>query len=117
MARSIAFYSSIFLLLLICNSFANAEDFEITIQITDHKFSPEIIEVPADKKIVLRVVNNDSTLEEFESLDLKREKMIPGNSSVRIVLAPLAPGEYKFFGEFHEETAHGKIIAVPNKNE
>jgi len=26
------------------------------------------------------------------------------------VLAPLAPGEYKFFGDFHQESAQGKII-------
>jgi hypothetical protein len=42
--------------------------------------------------------------------DLKREKIVLGNSTIKIVLAPLVPGEYKFFGDFHQETAQGKII-------
>ncbi len=96
-------------------SFANitsafAEVFEVDLFIKDHKFNPEILELPAGKKIRITVHNQDSTIEEFESTDLKREKIVPGNSKAKVILAPLKPGEYKFFGEFHEETAQGKIV-------
>lgn len=94
----------------ILSSLAVADPLEIDLYIQDHKFNPDVLEVPAGKKIVITLHNLDPTIEEFESLDLKREKIILGNSSVKIILAPLPNGEYKFFGEFHEKTAQGKII-------
>ena len=85
---------------------------EVDLYIKDHKFSPETLTLPAGKKIRITIHNQDPTIEEFESLDLKREKIILGNSKAVVILAPLKPGEYKFFGEFHEETAQGKIIIL-----
>ena len=102
----------ILLLMSFCNNVGAAEDvFETDIYIEGHKFSPEEVKVPAGRKIRLIVHNKDETVEEFESIDLKREKIIPGNSSTHIILAPLKPGEYTFFGEFHQDTAKGVIIA------
>jgi plastocyanin len=95
---------------------AFADVVEVDLVIENHKFEPNILELPAGKKIRITVHNNDSTIEEFESIDLKREKIILGKSKARIVLAPLKPGEYKFFGEFHEDTAQG-IIVVKEKLE
>ena len=83
---------------------------KVDLYIKDHKFVPDIVELPTDKKICLIVHNDDPTIEEFESSDLKREKIVLGNSTVNILLAPLSPGEYRFFGDFHQETAQGKII-------
>ncbi|PCJ25961.1 MAG: hypothetical protein COA94_05720 [Rickettsiales bacterium] len=83
---------------------------EVDLIIKDHKFHPETLKLPAGKKIRITVHNQDSTIEEFESIDLKREKIVLGNSKARVILAPLKPGTYKFFGEFHEETAQGKIV-------
>lgn len=94
-------------------SIASEDDVvKVDLRIKDHKFTPDVIEIPADKKINITVYNDDPTIEEFESLDLKREKIVLGNSSIKIVLAPLAPGEYKFFGDFHQESAQGKIIVI-----
>lgn len=94
-------------------SIASEDDaIKVDLRIKDHKFMPDVIEIPADKKIDITVYNDDPTIEEFESLDLKREKIVLGNSSIKIVLAPLAPGEYKFFGDFHQESAQGKIIVT-----
>ena len=90
--------------------------FEVDLIIKDHKFEPKILELPAGQKIRITVHNQDNTIEEFESYDLKREKIVLANSKARVILAPLKPGEYKFFGEFHEETAQGKII-VKEKQE
>ena len=82
----------------------------VDIYIKDHKFSPSVIELPEGKKIIITVHNQDATIEEFESIELKREKIVLGNSEARILLAPLKPGEYKYFGDFHQDTAQGKII-------
>lgn len=81
-----------------------------TLVIRDHKFEPDKIYAKANTKIELIVKNLDDTIEEFESESLRREKIIPANSTVKIKLPPLKPGVYKFFGEFHEETAQGELI-------
>lgn len=91
---------------------ASADDtptFEIAIK--DHKFLPATLEVPAGKKIKLIVKNQDPTPEEFESYELNREKVIPGNSQGIVFIGPLDPGTYPFFGDFNQATAQGKIIA------
>ncbi|HWK97596.1 MAG TPA: cupredoxin domain-containing protein [Pseudolabrys sp.] len=86
-----------------------ADDFTLTIK--DHKFSPTELKVPANKRVTITVVNADPTPEEFESSELKVEKIIAGNSKAVIRIGPLKPGRYGFFGEFHEDTAKGVVIA------
>lgn len=82
---------------------------EVTILIKNHKFEPEEVVVPQGVKIRLTIENLDDTIEEFDSIDLRREKIIPGHGKVHIILAPLKPGKYYFMGEFHHETAKGCI--------
>jgi plastocyanin len=88
---------------------ASAQNFTITIK--DHKFSPSELKVPAGKRITVTVSNEDATPEEFESRELKVEKVIPGNSKGIVRFGPLAKGRYPFFGEYHEDTAKGAVIA------
>lgn len=83
---------------------------EFTIVIKNHKFEPAELTIPADKKVLLIVDNQDPTPEEFESHELNREKVIPGNTKAKVFIGPLKPGTYPFFGEFHMDTALGKII-------
>ena len=84
---------------------------EIQIEILEHLFYPSTVEVPANQKVKLFIVNNDATPEEFESYELNREKVIPGNGKTVIFIGPLEPGEYPFFGEFFPKTAQGKVVA------
>ena len=90
-------------------SFAAKPTFTITIK--DHQFSPKELIIPANKKVKLIIENQDSTAEEFESYDLNREKIVTGGGKITLFIGPLKPGEYKYFGEFHEDTAQGIIIA------
>ncbi|HEY6701355.1 MAG TPA: cupredoxin domain-containing protein [Pseudolabrys sp.] len=85
------------------------DDFTVTIK--NHRFTPSEIKVPANKRIQLTVVNDDPTPEEFESREMKVEKVIPGKSKGVVRIGPLAPGRYPFFGEFNEATAKGVLIA------
>lgn len=87
-----------------------AETPQIELIIKDHKFHPAEITIPANTKVKLLVKNQDPTPEEFESHSLNREKVIPGNSQAVIFVGPLPAGEHKFFGEFNEATAQGKLI-------
>ena len=93
------------------SSLALASKTEFEIVIKDHRFIPETLTVPVDTRIKLKVINSDPTAEEFESYELNREKIIPGNSTGIVFIGPLEAGEYGYFGEFNEATAQGKIVA------
>lgn len=82
----------------------------IEIKINNHLFSPSVVLVPVNTKVKLLLINEDETSEEFESYELNREKIIMGKQKAVIFIGPLAPGEYPFFGEFHPQTAQGKVI-------
>ncbi|MGA7981868.1 MAG: cupredoxin domain-containing protein [Chromatiaceae bacterium] len=90
---------------------ALADGGEHVLVIQDHRFEPAEVRVPARQRVKLIVENRDATPEELESNDLRREKIIPGNSKGTIWVGPLPKGEYQFYGEFHESTAQGKLIA------
>ena len=88
-----------------------AQDAPYTLILKDHKFQPTEIEIPADKKITLIVKNQDPTPEEFESIELRREKVVPGGEQITVYIGPLKPGRYEFFGDFNPATARGHIVA------
>lgn len=82
-----------------------------TLTIQNHRYEPTTLRVPADTKIRIKVINKDSTPEEFESTDFNREKIVMPNSSITVFVGPLKAGTYKFFGDFHQDTAQGILIA------
>jgi plastocyanin len=84
---------------------------EFSLVIENHKFTPDRLEVPAGQKVKLKIENKDATAEEFESKELKVEKVIPGKKSATVFVGPLKAGEYKFVGEFNEKTAKGVLVA------
>ncbi|AKU23009.1 cupredoxin domain-containing protein [Massilia sp. NR 4-1] len=75
------------------------------------RFLPETIEVPANTKFRLLVKNEGPGAEEFESVELRKEKVLAPGASSFLIFQPLKPGTYKFFGEFHPATAQGRIVA------
>jgi uncharacterized protein (DUF58 family) len=88
---------------------ARAQDFTITIK--DHRFEPAELRVPAKKRFTVYVINDDPTPEEFESLPMKVEKVIPGKTKAVVRIGPLEPGRYEFIGEFNQSTAKGVMVA------
>ncbi len=82
----------------------------LTVVIKDHRFEPAEIEVPAGAPFELLVKNADATPEEFESHDLDLEKVIPGGAEAVLKIDALDPGVYEFVGEFHEDSAKGRIV-------
>jgi hypothetical protein len=89
---------------------ARADDLPVLV-FHDHRFEPARIEVPARAKFKLLVKNTDDTADEFESVDLNREKLVAPGQTITVFLGPLDPGEYKFFGDFHQDTAQGVLVA------
>jgi high-affinity iron transporter len=89
---------------------ARADDLP-TLLFHNHRFEPDRIEVPAHVRFQLKVKNTDDTADEFESVDLNREKLVPPGGTITVFLGPLDPGTYKFFGDFHQDTAQGVLVA------
>lgn len=74
-------------------------------------FIPDTVEVAANTKFRLLIKNEGPGPEEFESLELRKEKVLAAGASSFIIFQPLKPGSYPFFGEFHPDTAKGNIVA------
>ena len=89
---------------------ARADDLP-TLVFHNHRFEPNRIQVPVGQKFQLHVKNTDATADEFESVDLNREKLVTPGQTITVFLGPLSPGEYKFFGDFHQDTAQGVLVA------
>jgi Cupredoxin-like domain len=98
-------------ILVLGSVLAVAEPLAFEIVIREHRFEPSVLEIPAGKRVKLLVHNLDSSPEEFESYELRREKIVGGHSTVTIYIGPLKAGEYPFFGEFNADTAQGRLIA------
>jgi hypothetical protein len=84
---------------------------QIPITIENNRFTPAEVKVSAGKPFVLVVTNKDAKSEEFESKDLRIEKVIPAGKTANIRVRALKPGTYPFFGEFNPKTAQGQIVA------
>ena len=90
---------------------SQAADSEITLVIRNNRFEPAIVKVPAGQRVKLVVDNQDATAEEFESHALNREKIVPAGTRTTLFVGPLTPGSYSFYGEYHESSAQGTVIA------
>jgi high-affinity iron transporter len=98
-------------MLLVGGSVARADDAVFNLVFRQHRFVPDHLEVPAHVKFRILVKNTDDTADEFESTDLNREKLVTPGQTITVFLGPLDPGTYHFFGDFHQATAQGVLVA------
>jgi plastocyanin len=96
---------------------AQAADETPTVQlaITQHRFSPGEVRVPAGVRVKLLVRNDDALPAEFESYDLSREVVVPGHSQVTVYIGPLAAGRYNFFNDFDRSAQGWVVVGQPAK--
>jgi len=97
------------LLAVSCLPAAAQQAATVAVSIKNHRFQPAQITAPAKVPIELRVKNLDPTPMEFESVSLRVEKVVTGNSEGIIRLRPLEPGSYNFFDDFNQE-ANGVLV-------
>lgn len=81
---------------LIPNAAFAAEKFTVELEMKNGDLIPRVLEVPAKTIIRIKITNTGTEPAEFESTQLRKEKVLaPGASSV-VVIAPLKPGSYTF---------------------
>jgi plastocyanin len=77
----------------------------------DGTFEPARLQVPAGR-FKLLLVNESKEPVEFESLPLRKEKVMgPGVKSF-VVITISRPGEYPFFDDFHPDVK-GVLVVTP----
>jgi Cupredoxin-like domain len=100
------------LFLLAGAAIARAEEEPVfTIEFNDGTVSPLRIEVPANRRFQLQLRNNGVTPAEFESSELRKEKVLAPNSTSILVFRTLDPGEYAFFDDFHPDAPKAVLVA------
>jgi len=83
---------------------------EIAVTIDKDQFQPSEIKVKANTPFVLVVTNKNAKAAEFESKDLRVEKVVPAGKTVNVRIRALKPGTYPFFDDFNKAAA-GRIVA------
>jgi hypothetical protein len=83
----------------------------VQLLLVDHRFQPDHVTVPADERFRIELTNQDNTTDEFESYDMKFEKIVVSGGHIAVFAGPLHPGTYKFFDDYHPDTATGTITA------
>jgi hypothetical protein len=97
-------------LILGAASLALAAGTDIVIAIKDGRFVPSEVPVPAGTKLKLIVRNQDSSMSEFESTELHREKTVAPGQEISVFVGPLDPGSYEFFDDFHPQN-RGHLVS------
>jgi hypothetical protein len=82
----------------------------VKLTLKDHKFQPAEPHAPANKPITIVVTNLDGTPSEIESKTLRVEKVVAAGSTITLQVRALAPGRYRFFDDYHEDTTEGFLV-------
>jgi hypothetical protein len=88
----------------------------VVLTLKDHRFTPDRVTAPAGERFQIVVANQDATPSEFESRELRVEKIVVAGGKISVMLGPLTPGTYKFFDDYHPDTASGTLTAVEKRN-
>jgi hypothetical protein len=76
----------------------------------DGLFEPLKIEVPAGKRFKIEISNEGKGPMEFESRDLKQEKVLASGAKSAVVINGLKPGNYVFFDDYHPDAPKGEVV-------
>jgi hypothetical protein len=82
----------------------------VKLSIKNHRFEPAEPHVAANKPFTIEITNLDATPSEFESKTLRIEKVVAAGATVTLQMRALAPGRYRFFDDYHEDTTEGFLV-------
>ncbi|MEO5765729.1 MAG: cupredoxin domain-containing protein [Casimicrobiaceae bacterium] len=90
---------------------AHAEELAVyRLEVRDGVFEPATLEVPAGRRFKIEISNVGKGAIEFESRDLRQEKVLAPCAKSSVVINALKPGTYTFFDEYHPNLPKGKIV-------
>ena len=74
-------------------------------------FSPSELKVPAGQAFVIRLKNENAAPAEFESKDMKFEKVVAGHSQILTRVKALPGGTFEFYDEYRQDEARGTVVS------
>jgi hypothetical protein len=87
------------------------DDPTFRLEFNDGAITPSRLDVPANTRFRLELRNSGKTPAEFESKELKKEKVLAAESESILVFRTLDPGEYPFFDDFHPDAPPAILVA------
>lgn len=81
------------------------------VDLKDGLITPPSLEVPANSQFRLELRNSGSSPVEFESIELRKEKVLGPGAASFVVIRRLDPGEYRFFDDFHPGMPPATLVA------
>lgn len=84
-------------------------DAPISLMLENHHFTPSTFTVPAGKRFRIQLTSHDTSVDEFESYDMKFEKIIVPGNTITVFAGPMHPGTYSFFDDYHPDDAKGTV--------
>ncbi|MGE0146165.1 MAG: cupredoxin domain-containing protein [Parvibaculaceae bacterium] len=88
---------------------ADTKTYEMTL--TGRTFAPAELKVPAGESFIIRLKNENDAPAEFESTDMKFEKIVAGHSQILTRVKPLPGGVFEFYDEYHQDEARGTVVS------
>lgn len=92
-------------------AYAEGEDPTFQVVFKGGAIQPSRLEVPAKTRFRLEIRNEDDSPVEFESVELRKEKVVAPRSQAVMVIRTLDPGEYSFFDDFHPGSPPAVLVA------
>lgn len=108
--RALVFVAST-LPLLVAGVAARADSIVYEITLKGQTFIPAELKVPAGTAFIIRMRNENDAPAEFESTDMKFEKIVAGHSEIITRVKPLPGGEFEFYDEYHQDVARGTVVS------
>ena len=108
--KAIAFATAAIASIALCAPTFASDGDPSEIHFSNGRFEPAQLVVPANTQFKVRVTNTDTAAIEFESFELHRERVVRPGQTITVLIAPVAPGSYKFFDDFHQGV-EGAILA------
>ncbi len=112
LAQLVSFSAAVLATALILSPQAGSADAQSVLTVTAQggRFTPQQLQVSANRPFKVRVVSAEKTPIEFESFELRRERVVRPGETITVNMPPLGPGTYKFFDDFHRDTPQGAIV-------
>ena len=111
MVRSAIFAFASVAAVAVTASAVRADEPSFAIEFNDGTMTPLRLEVPANTRFKINLTNKGKTPAEFESNELRLEKVLAAGSASTLVIRTLDPGEYKFFDDFHPDAPQAVLVA------
>lgn len=88
-----------------------SDDAPVSLVLENHQFSPSTFTVPSGKRFRIQLTSHDTSVDEFESYDMKFEKIIVPGNTITVFAGPMHPGTYTFFDDYHPD-AKGTVTVT-----